>query len=118
MDDSLSARQTTADTLRDNGFRVITAVDGVDALKQLQHARPDMLVTDLEMPRMNGLELTALLKSQVNSKTSSAGLLYWALGFCGSGILMRWPCGSPLSTNCPPLSVGSTIRQKASSKVL
>lgn len=69
VDDSLSARKTTADTLRDSGFHVITAIDGVDALKQLQHARPDLLVTDLEMPRMNGLELTALLKGQVNSKT-------------------------------------------------
>ncbi|KJV07243.1 hybrid sensor histidine kinase/response regulator [Methylocucumis oryzae] len=68
VDDSLSARQTTADTLRDSGFQVITAVDGVDALKQLQHARPDMLITDLEMPRMNGLELVALLKKQVDSK--------------------------------------------------
>ncbi|PPD50956.1 MAG: hypothetical protein CTY16_00795 [Methylobacter sp.] len=68
VDDSLSARKTTADTLRDSGFQVITAVDGVDALKQLQHARPDVLVTDLEMPRMNGLELTALLKNQAETK--------------------------------------------------
>ncbi|WP_019868242.1 hybrid sensor histidine kinase/response regulator [Methylovulum miyakonense] len=68
VDDSLSARKTTADTLRDSGFQVITAVDGVDALKQLRHARPDLLVTDLEMPRMNGLELTALLKNQAETK--------------------------------------------------
>ena len=68
VDDSLSARQTTADTLRDSGFQVITAVDGVDALKQLQHNRPDVLVTDLEMPRMNGLELAALLKNQVDTE--------------------------------------------------
>jgi chemosensory pili system protein ChpA (sensor histidine kinase/response regulator) len=68
VDDSLSARQTTADTLRDSGFQVITAVDGVDALKQLQHNRPDVLVTDLEMPRMNGLELAALLKNQADTE--------------------------------------------------
>ena len=38
-------------------YEVVTATDGLDALEKIQVARPDLIVTDLQMPNMNGLEL-------------------------------------------------------------
>ena len=57
VDDSLTVRKVTGDLLRKKGIRVILAKDGVDALEQLQNELPDILLVDLEMPRMNGFEL-------------------------------------------------------------
>ena len=39
------------------GYEVITAKDGVDAMEQLQEARPDVILLDIEMPRMDGFEV-------------------------------------------------------------
>lgn len=64
VDDSLSARRATAQVLADAGFEVRTAVDGLDAAGMLDRALPDLLVADLEMPRMNGLELAAHLRAR------------------------------------------------------
>ena len=44
--------------MTDSGFQVRTARDGLDAVKIMQSRQPDLLLVDLEMPRMNGLELT------------------------------------------------------------
>jgi chemosensory pili system protein ChpA (sensor histidine kinase/response regulator) len=44
--------------MSDSGFQVRTARDGVEAVKIMQARQPDLLLVDLEMPRMNGLELT------------------------------------------------------------
>jgi chemosensory pili system protein ChpA (sensor histidine kinase/response regulator) len=57
VDDSLTVRKVTGDLLRNKGIRVILAKDGIDALEQLQNELPDILLVDLEMPRMNGFEL-------------------------------------------------------------
>ena len=62
VDDSLSARRGLAQLLGDAGYTVNTAVDGLDALAQIESAPPDVILVDMEMPRMNGLELTAHLR--------------------------------------------------------
>lgn len=59
VDDSLSARRALAQTLGDAGYEVRTAIDGREALDILPGFRPDILLTDLEMPRLNGIELAA-----------------------------------------------------------
>ncbi len=64
VDDSLSARRSVAQLLQDSGFAVETAIDGLDAIKQIERVVPDLLVVDLEMPRMNGLELTAHIRGR------------------------------------------------------
>jgi len=64
VDDSLSARKSLATLLKDSGYEVITAIDGQDALSQIEASPPDLVITDMEMPRMNGVELTATLKQQ------------------------------------------------------
>ena len=56
-DDSASIRQMVSFTLKQEGYAVIEAVDGADALEKMKSNQVDMLVTDLNMPRMDGLEL-------------------------------------------------------------
>jgi len=63
VDDSLSARRSLAQFMRDAGFDVRTARDGLEAISIIDGRRPDILLVDLEMPRMNGLELTSHVRS-------------------------------------------------------
>lgn len=63
VDDSLTVRKITGRLLEREGYRVITAKDGVDALEQLQTARPDVIIADIEMPRMDGFDLTRNIRA-------------------------------------------------------
>lgn len=63
VDDSLSARRTLAQVISDVGLEPRTAVDGLDAIDAIEERMPDLILLDLEMPRMNGLELAAHLRS-------------------------------------------------------
>jgi chemosensory pili system protein ChpA (sensor histidine kinase/response regulator) len=56
VDDSLTVRKITSRMLTREGYAVATAKDGVDALQQLQDMRPDCILLDVEMPRMDGFE--------------------------------------------------------------
>ena len=56
-DDSASVRQMVGFTLKQSGYEVIEAVDGRDALTKLTSQKVDMLITDLNMPNMDGLGL-------------------------------------------------------------
>ncbi len=56
-DDSASMREMIAFTLRNGGYQVLEAVDGRDALNKMATASADMLITDLNMPNMDGIEL-------------------------------------------------------------
>ena len=58
VDDSLTVRKITGRLLAKEGYQVLTAKDGVDALQQLQDIRPAVMLVDIEMPRMDGFELT------------------------------------------------------------
>ncbi len=56
------------DILKMEGFHVIPAVDGVEALEKLANEIPDLIITDLLMPRMDGLKLVETLKQRDNLK--------------------------------------------------
>jgi chemosensory pili system protein ChpA (sensor histidine kinase/response regulator) len=58
VDDSLTVRRVTQRLLERSGYEVVLAKDGVDALRQLQDLRPDVMLVDIEMPRMDGFDLT------------------------------------------------------------
>jgi len=58
VDDSLTVRRVTQRLLERHGYEVLQAKDGVDALRQLQDQRPDIMLVDIEMPRMDGFDLT------------------------------------------------------------
>jgi chemosensory pili system protein ChpA (sensor histidine kinase/response regulator) len=68
VDDSITVRKVTTRLLERNGFRVLTAKDGVDAMGQLQEAVPDMMLLDIEMPRMDGFELATHMRNDTRLK--------------------------------------------------
>ncbi|MCB1691603.1 MAG: Hpt domain-containing protein [Pseudomonadales bacterium] len=57
VDDSVTVRKVTSRLMERQGWEVTTAKDGVDALNQLQDASPDIMLLDIEMPRMDGFEV-------------------------------------------------------------
>jgi len=63
VDDSLTVRRVTQRLLERNNFNVLLAKDGVDALRQLQDVKPDVMLVDIEMPRMDGYDLTRNVRS-------------------------------------------------------
>ncbi len=64
VDDSLSARRSLAQFVADAGFEVHEARDGLEAVGVLDKTPMDMLLVDMEMPRMNGLELTSHVRNR------------------------------------------------------
>jgi two-component system, chemotaxis family, chemotaxis protein CheY len=62
VDDSPSMRQMITFTLKEAGYEVIEAADGQEALKKLNTEKADMLITDLNMPNMDGIELIKALR--------------------------------------------------------
>jgi chemosensory pili system protein ChpA (sensor histidine kinase/response regulator) len=58
VDDSLTVRKFTSRLLEREGYKVMTAKDGVDALEQMKQSLPNVLLVDIEMPRMDGFDLT------------------------------------------------------------
>ena len=69
VDDSLSARRSLEQIMQDAGFVVRTARDGMEATSVLETDPPDVLVTDLEMPRMNGMELARHVRGRSHTAT-------------------------------------------------
>ncbi|MCH8621824.1 response regulator [Undibacterium sp. TS12] len=68
VDDSLSARRATAQIMRDAGYEIRTAIDGLDAVARIDEELPDVILVDMEMPRMNGLELTSHVRARKLAK--------------------------------------------------
>lgn len=62
VDDSLTVRKVSQKFLEAHGYDVVTATDGQDALTKLDDADPDVMLLDIEMPRMNGFELAESLR--------------------------------------------------------
>ena len=63
VDDSITVRRVTQRLLERNGMRVMTAKDGLDALSILQEHVPDVILLDIEMPRMDGYELASHVRN-------------------------------------------------------
>jgi chemosensory pili system protein ChpA (sensor histidine kinase/response regulator) len=63
VDDSITVRRVTQRLLERNGMRVLTAKDGVDAMALLQENTPDVILLDIEMPRMDGYEVAAHVRN-------------------------------------------------------
>jgi putative two-component system response regulator len=62
-DDSEDARRTTADMLKRYGYQPIEAADGAHALDQIQNVRPDLVISDVVMPHLDGFELCRRMKA-------------------------------------------------------
>ena len=68
VDDSASMRQLVSFTLKDAGFDVVEAPDGTEAVKVSATSKVDMVVTDLNMPNMDGIELIRTLRGRSDYK--------------------------------------------------
>jgi chemosensory pili system protein ChpA (sensor histidine kinase/response regulator) len=75
VDDSLSVRRVVSQTLKRNGYTVTTAADGQEALDLLSEHSFDAVITDLEMPRLNGFELTEEIRRRKNLSTLPVAML-------------------------------------------
>ncbi len=62
VDDSMLIRYTVCRSLEERGFTVESATNGVEALQILSQIKPDLVVTDMQMPKMSGSELITALK--------------------------------------------------------
>jgi chemosensory pili system protein ChpA (sensor histidine kinase/response regulator) len=68
VDDSITVRRVTQRLLERNGMRVLTAKDGIDAVSLLQEHLPDIILLDIEMPRMDGYEVAAHVRNDPRLK--------------------------------------------------
>ena len=68
VDDSASVRQMVSFTLKQAGYKVLEAADGRDALQKLNGTSVNMVITDLNMPNMNGIELIRELRAKPQFK--------------------------------------------------
>jgi two-component system, chemotaxis family, sensor kinase CheA len=64
VEDSITSRMLLKGILESAGYEVKTAVDGIDAFTALRAERFDLVVSDVEMPRMNGFDLTARIRAE------------------------------------------------------
>ena len=62
VDDSVTVRKVTSRVLERKGFRVITAKDGIEATDMLVQVKPDLMLLDIEMPRMDGFEVARVVR--------------------------------------------------------
>jgi len=65
VDDSITVRRVTQRLLQREGYRVTLAADGLQALERLQEERPAVVLSDIEMPRMDGFDLARNIRGDV-----------------------------------------------------
>ncbi len=68
VDDSFTTRKMLSFLLKGEGFNVVSAENGIDALEKLPFSNIDIIITDLNMPQMDGLELVNSLKKNPDYK--------------------------------------------------
>lgn len=68
VDDSASIRQVVSMALQEAGYNTVTATDGKDALSKLGGTRFNLVISDVNMPNMNGIELLKELKKRPDTK--------------------------------------------------
>jgi len=63
VDDSITMRKVATRVLESHNFEVVTAKDGVDATEQMQDRVPDLILLDIEMPRMDGYQVAEYVRA-------------------------------------------------------
>lgn len=70
VDDSATIRMLLKKTLSDQGFTVESANDGAHGLERMREVQPDLLITDINMPNMDGFELIEALRQEAQFKST------------------------------------------------
>ena len=104
VDDSPVVVASLKAALTQEGFEVLTAADGVDAIQQAYTHRPDLIVLDVMMPRMNGYQTCRLLKAETVTKhipviflttQSAKHQRFWGTQAGGTEYLVKDPTAAP-----------------------
>ena len=82
VDDSMLIRHTVCRFLEERGFQVEAATNGLEALEMLATLEPDIIITDIQMPRMSGVELITAVKS--DARTARIPIIALSSLQCGS----------------------------------
>ncbi len=110
VDDSAVVREMISMQLRQGGFSVSVANDGMDAIAHIQATRPDLVITDIVMPRMNGYELCRWIKSDPRTHHIPVMMCsikdedfdrYWG---------MKQGADAYVTKPCPPMEMMSAIQ--------
>ena len=64
VEDEPTLRETIVDALEADGFRVVAAADGREALTQFRGERPDLVLLDLMLPELSGIEVTRIIRAE------------------------------------------------------
>jgi two-component system cell cycle response regulator DivK len=116
VDDFEDNREMYAQYLRFNGYRVAEAVDGLDALTKAAALRPDLIVMDLSLPRLDGWEATRRLKKDpVTSGIPVVALTGHALAGHDEGARSAG-CDSFVTKPCIPADLEAEIRRVLTTK--
>ena len=75
IDDSKTIRRSAENLLTKEGYDVITATDGFDALAKIADARPEIIFVDIMMPRLDGYQTCALIKNNSEFKATPVVML-------------------------------------------
>jgi len=75
IDDSKTIRRSAENLLTKEGYAVITATDGFDALAKIADTRPEIIFVDIMMPRLDGYQTCALIKNNSEFKTTPVVML-------------------------------------------
>ena len=75
VDDSKTIRRTAETLLQREGFNVITAEDGFEALAKIANQKPDLIFVDIMMPRLDGYQTCALIKNNAQFKSTPVIML-------------------------------------------
>jgi CheY-like chemotaxis protein len=67
VDDSMLIRHCVCRFLEERGYSLETATNGLEALEVLKHVHPDLIITDMQMPKMGGAELITALKADAGT---------------------------------------------------
>ncbi len=75
IDDSKTIRRSAENLLTKEGFEVITATDGFDALAKIAESRPKIIFVDIMMPRLDGYQTCALIKNNAEFRSTPVVML-------------------------------------------
>jgi len=70
VDDNQDSRELTVKVLKNRGYQIIEARDGEEALEKALAEKPDLILMDISIPKINGYEVTRRLKSQADFKAT------------------------------------------------